>query len=236
MEIQQLYFVIADISGYTKFVTLHRQSLLHAERIIGNLLEAVMAEAKSPLQVHELLGDAVTMYAPADPNQDIAEQIYDAMQKMHAAFNGTESDHISECSMCACDACNNIDKLKLKIIAHVGEAAFTKVGGIRKISGEDVILTHRWLKNSIPSREYFLFTEEFANAMKTEGRPALTQHKQTLEGLGAKTAFYLNLNTDPPPPGKPSYLKRLKKNTELNLHCIIRMLGKPRRQFLNLPD
>jgi len=236
MEIQQLYFVIADISGYTKFVTLHRQSLLHAERIIGNLLEAVMAEAKSPLQVHELLGDAVTMYAPADPNQNIAEQIYDSMQKMHAAFNGTESDHISECSMCACDACNNIDKLKLKIIAHVGEAAFTKVGGIRKISGEDVILTHRWLKNKIPSREYFLFTEEFANAMNSEARVSLVQHQETLEGLGAKTAFYLNLNTDPPSLVKPSYFKRLKKNTELNLHCVIRMLGKPRRKFLNLPD
>lgn len=236
MEIRQLYFVIADISGYTKFVTLHRQSLLHAERIIGNLLEAVMAEAKSPLQIHELLGDAVTMYAPADPGQAIPEQIYTSMKRMHTAFNGTESDHISECSLCACEACNNIDKLKLKIIAHVGEAAFTQVGGIRKISGEDVILTHRWLKNKIPSREYFLFTEEFANAMNSDVRTGFTEHKETLEGLGAKTAFYQNLNTDPPQPAKPSYFKRLMKNTELNMHCITRILGKPRRRFLNLPE
>ena len=156
MEIRQLYFVIADISGYTQFVKLHRQSLLHAEKIIGNLLEAVMSEVKEPLQVHELLGDAVTIYAPVDTETDAAH-IFEQMQRMHAAFNDTESNHISDCSLCACEACNTIDKLKLKIIAHQGEAAITKVGGIRKISGEDVILTHRWLKNSIPSKEYFLF-------------------------------------------------------------------------------
>jgi len=235
MEIQQLYFVIADISGYTKFVTLHRQSLLHAEKIVGNLLEAVISEAKAPLQIHELLGDAVTMYAPVDPSQSITEQIYAQMQKMHAAFNGTESDHISECSLCACEACNNIDKLKLKIIAHVGEAAFTKVGGMKKISGENVILTHRWLKNSIPSREYFLLTEEFVSTLDEKLRAGLLRHKENLEGLGARTAFYRNLNTSPEA-SKPSFISKLKKNTELNLHCVIRMFGKPKREFRNLPD
>jgi hypothetical protein len=216
-------------------VTLHRQSLLHAEKIVGNLLEAVISEAKEPLQIHELLGDAVTMYAPADPSQSIAEQIYAQMQRMHTAFNSTESDHISECSLCACEACNNIDKLKLKIIAHVGEAAFTKVGGMKKISGENVILTHRWLKNSIPSREYFLLTEEFASTLDENIRTGLLRHRESLEGLGSKTAFYLNLNTSFEPP-KPSFMSKVKKNTELNLHSVVRMFSKRKREFRNLPD
>lgn len=235
MEIQQLYFVIADISGYTRFVTLHKQSLLHAERIVGNLLEAVMSEAKPPLQIHELLGDAVTMYAPANHTHSTADLIYTQMQRMHEAFNSTESSHISDCSMCACDACNNIDKLKLKIIAHVGEAAFTKVGGIRKVSGEDVILTHRWLKNSIPSREYFLLTEEFVSALHEDVGAGFLRHKETLEGLGSKTAFYLNLNSDPQP-AKPTFFSKFKKNTELNFHYVARILGKPARKFRNLPE
>ncbi len=195
-----------------------------------------MSEAKHPLQVHELLGDAVTMYAPVGSAESNPEWIYTQMQKMHDAFNGTESDHISECSLCACEACNNIDKLKLKIIAHVGEAAFTKVGGLQKISGENVILTHRWLKNSIPSREYFLLTEQFANTLDDNARTGLLRHNETLEGLGAKTAFYRDLNSEPPPPAKPTFYSKIKKNTELNLHCIVRMLGKRKKEFRNLPD
>jgi hypothetical protein len=233
MEIRQLYFIIADISGYTRFVKLHKQSLLHAEKIIGNLLESVMEEAKNPLHVHELLGDAVTMYAHADEVSDPAS-IYAQIQKMHAAFNDTESNHISDCSLCACEACNSIDKLKLKIIAHIGEAAITQVGGIRKISGEDVILTHRWLKNTIPSNEYFLFTEEFANSLADHERGSFVRHKENLEGLGSKTGYYLNLKSELHP-GKPSFLTKLKKNTELNMHCVLRFLGKPQKQFNHLP-
>ena len=236
MEIRQLYFVIADISGYTRFVTLHKQSLLHAEKIVGNLLEAVMSEVKPPLQVHELLGDAVTMYAPADVNPSVTQLIYTQIQKMREAFNGAESSHISDCSLCACEACNNIEKLRLKIIAHVGEAAITRVGGIRKISGVDVILTHRWLKNSIPSKEYFLFTEEFANSLNAGTKTTFQRHRETLEGLGSKTAFYLNLNIVKGTPVKPTLLRKLKKNAELNLHCVLRILGKSGRKFMNLPD
>jgi hypothetical protein len=234
MEIRQLYFVIADISGYTRFVTLHRQSLLHAEKIVGNLLEAVMSEVKPPLRVHELLGDAVTMYAPADSAGASAELIYQQMQRMREAFNGTESSHISDCSMCACEACNNIDKLKLKIIAHIGEAAITQVGGIRKISGEDVILTHRWLKNSIPSREYFLLTEAFANSLENQSLSAHQRHQEVLEGLGSRTAFYHSYSTDIRPE-KASFIRKLKRNTELNMHCVLRFLGKPVRNYRNLP-
>jgi Protein of unknown function (DUF2652) len=234
-EIRQLYFIIADISGYTKFVTLHKQSLLHAEKIIGNLLEAVISEAKKPLKVHELLGDAVSMYAPADDKKVTAEQIYSKIQNMYRAFNGIESSHISDCSMCACEACNNIDKLRLKVIAHIGEAAITKVGGIRKISGEDVILTHRWLKNSIPSHEYFLFSEEFTGGLSEPLRADLTPHRELLEGLGEKTAFYRNLESHIEA-SPPKLLNKLRKNTELNMHCLLRFFGKPKRKFLHLPE
>jgi hypothetical protein len=235
MQIQPLYFVIADISGYTRFVTLHKQSLLHAEKIIGNLLEAVMAEVKPPLQVHELLGDAVTMYAPASSVQTTSEEILAQMRRMHDAFNHAESDHVSDCSLCACDACNNIDKLKLKIVAHVGEAAFTQVGGIRKISGEDVILSHRWLKNTIPSNEYFLMTEEFTQTLGASLPAGMLRHRENLEGLGSKTAFYLNLKSTLTPES-PTFLKRLRRNTELNMHCVLRFLGKPGKKFQHMPD
>jgi len=42
MEIKRVVFVLADISGYTRFMKLHTGSLLHAEVIIADLLEAVL--------------------------------------------------------------------------------------------------------------------------------------------------------------------------------------------------
>jgi hypothetical protein len=232
MEIQRLFFIIADISGYTRFVTLHRQTLLHAEKIIGNLLESVMSEARDPLYVHELLGDAVTVYAPA--NGTTHAEIYATMHRMHQAFTKMEADHISSCSLCSCDACSNVGKLSLKIIAHQGEAAFSTVGGIKKISGEEVILTHRWLKNSIPSHEYLLFTEAFASGLDNEIQTALSKHAEHLEGLGTKTAYYQDLSGETPP-SPASGIRKLLRHTQLSIHAIGRRFGMKSKEFRNIP-
>jgi hypothetical protein len=215
-------------------VTEHKESILHAEKIVGNLLEAVISEANPPLQIHELLGDAVTMYAPINAVEITAEQLLLQMQKMREAFIQTEAAHVSDCSMCACEACTNVGKLKLKIIAHIGQAAFTQVRGLKKISGEDVILTHRWLKNTIPSKDYFLLTEQFAHAITEESLAGFARHQEMLEGLGSKTAYYLSHQGELQPP-KPTFFRKLMKHTELNIHHALRALGKPKKTFLNLP-
>ncbi|MEE8396560.1 MAG: hypothetical protein V3S29_10935 [bacterium] len=49
METQYAFIVLADISGYTKFVKMHRFSLIHAEQIISDLLETVVQQSQSPL-------------------------------------------------------------------------------------------------------------------------------------------------------------------------------------------
>jgi hypothetical protein len=56
-----------------------------------------------------------------------------------------------------------VGKLKLKAILHHGEAAFNKVRQFVKIGGEDVILAHRLLKNSVPGHEYVLLSQAFAD-------------------------------------------------------------------------
>lgn len=234
MELRQLYFIIADISGYTRFVTSHRESLLHAEQIIGNLLEAVMREVKPPCQIHELLGDAVTLYAPAEQEGSTAQSLYEQICRMREAFYATEATHISGCSLCACNACTNVDKLRLKVIAHTGEAAMTSVAGIRKISGENVILSHRWLKNSIPSKDYILLTDNFANAFPLYRTLGFVRHQENLEGLGLKTAFYLKGEHDVIQPAPQSYMQKLLRHTQLNLHAMRRTLGRKPAHFRNL--
>jgi hypothetical protein len=68
MELTPVYLVLADISGYTRFVTLHGASVLHAEEIITNLMEAVLDATAAPLVLNKLEGDAAFLYAPAADN------------------------------------------------------------------------------------------------------------------------------------------------------------------------
>ena len=51
MELKRVCLVLADISGYTRFTRMHFTSLLHAEEIITELLEAVIQAAAFPLKV-----------------------------------------------------------------------------------------------------------------------------------------------------------------------------------------
>jgi Protein of unknown function (DUF2652) len=62
---------------------------------------------------------------------------------------------------CSCPACCDISQLKLKAIAHYGQAVIKKVRRLEELAGTDVILAHRLLKNKIPSQEYLLLTEGF---------------------------------------------------------------------------
>jgi hypothetical protein len=154
MSIKRLLIILVDISGYTNFIRLHKMSLLHAEKIIGELMESILDEVELPVISHEILGDAISLYALDDGSPDLADNIYLQLKNYFMAFHKREANLLRECGYCICEACNNVGKLKIKAIVHSGEAAFTMVRDMQKISGEDVITTHRLLKNSIKSDEY----------------------------------------------------------------------------------
>ncbi|MBS1248899.1 MAG: hypothetical protein MAG431_00469 [Chloroflexi bacterium] len=68
MKIKPIILVIADITGYTDFIKANKTSVLHAEEIISELVEAVIENADYPLELNKLEGDAVLMYADARGN------------------------------------------------------------------------------------------------------------------------------------------------------------------------
>ena len=55
--------LIADISGYTKFMLTNRTARVHAHGIVSDLLAAVAAAARPPLAVNKFEGDAIFMIA-----------------------------------------------------------------------------------------------------------------------------------------------------------------------------
>lgn len=163
LEITPVHLLLADISGYTRFVTLHGASFLHAEEIITELMEAVLDAATPPLMLNKLEGDAAFLYAPAAHDAgEVAAGLIQQVLGLFAAFHLRQEELVQAGEGgCFCDACCNIGALKLKIILHSGEVVLKQVRQQEELAGRDVILAHRLLKNKLAAREYILMTENF---------------------------------------------------------------------------
>lgn len=155
---KELILVLADISGYSTFMTSHKKALAHGQMIITELLQEIIREAENVLHVSKLEGDAVFFYAEREGAGGRKDNMGETLLRFFDVFHGKLGD-LKAFSMCTCDACINVDRLRLKVIAHSGEALFYNIGGFSELSGVDVILAHRLLKNSVQADEYILMTD-----------------------------------------------------------------------------
>jgi Protein of unknown function (DUF2652) len=159
--------VLADISGFTAFVT--ATELEHGPQIIAALLEAVMRRLSPPLDIQEVEGDAVfavgTDGAVAPP-----VRLLDVLDETFVAFKAAQRE-LADDESCGCRACRSVDSLDLKIVAHHGRFLRQSVGGRSQVAGTDVILAHRLLKNSVTDkRAYLLLTEAMLDWLGVDAR------------------------------------------------------------------
>jgi len=160
---KKVVLVIVDISGYTQFIRSQKSSAVHAEEIVFELLEAVINHAAYPLTLNKLEGDAAFLYAEVQVEnrievaRDVARQAREFFKVFYERARSLSRERID----CDCDACQRIFDLRLKAILHCGEAVFKQIRQFEEMAGEDVILIHQLLKNSIPSNEYVLMTQPF---------------------------------------------------------------------------
>lgn len=244
MEIKKVFLVLADISGYTSFMRTHGvDSLMHAETIITELLEAVIDASKFPLTLSKLEGDAAFLYATfADDSQApaAAQEILRQVTAFFNAFRAKERALIA-CSACRCPACDNIAELKLKAFLHVGEAAIKKIRQFEELAGEDVILIHRLLKNTIPAKEYILLTEPFYALSGGLGDSPLEQRTEEAEGFTpvAVRVYYPAGDSAPlPPRPAPDQITpdMLALGERMADYTLKRTLGRVEPHFNHLPN
>jgi 2-polyprenyl-3-methyl-5-hydroxy-6-metoxy-1,4-benzoquinol methylase/class 3 adenylate cyclase len=157
--------LIADISGYTRFMVSHRKAQSHGQIIVSALLGALRGALEPAFEMCQLEGDAIFMFAVKDgpaPAGEWSRALGRAVVEAFRVFAQTLSD-TGASVICKCEACAAIDRLRLKIIVHSGEGLVRQsrgeVAGARAVDGVDVIIAHRLLKNSVPSHEYLLCTE-----------------------------------------------------------------------------
>ena len=180
---------VADISGYTRFVVQHRSALLHAEQIISELMETVASQAKVPLKLQKLEGDAAFMVA--EVTGSMPEAVNDVMEQIvsfTAGFEQKKTD-LFEKSIggCPCGACQTIENLGLKTVVHCGEVLEKTMGGLTELAGEQVIVAHRLLKNSVEGGNYVLATSDVAGMLDTEPYEVSEQIVEDITDVGQIT-------------------------------------------------
>lgn len=162
MEIREGHLFMADLTGYTAFMT--ASELEHAGPVLAALLNTVIDEVKPPLEIANLEGDAVFFHAPED--RFISSQsLLEMCERIYFAFSERRRQMIANTS-CPCRACANIAGLDLKILAHTGRFQALELAGRRELSGPDVILLHRMAKSGVRDAtgidSYLVLTEAAA--------------------------------------------------------------------------
>jgi 2-polyprenyl-3-methyl-5-hydroxy-6-metoxy-1,4-benzoquinol methylase len=185
---EKVLLLIADISGYTDFMLANEKSLEHSHLIIGELIETILNEVQLPLTLAKLEGDAVFLYAVKDDAFTAhAESLGARVLRFFHAFANKVAE-LTLSSFCKCGACTNIERLKLKVVVHSGRCAFYTVAKLTELSGVDVIVVHRLLKNSVGLSEYVLLTEAAQQDLRLP-LTLLSKGEETYDGIGAVPTY-----------------------------------------------
>lgn len=166
--VRSAFFLIADISGYTKFLA--ETEIAHAKGVLEALFDAIIPAVGKPLRISGLQGDAVFAYA-VDSDLLSKQALLDLSEKIYCAFAGAR-ERIEINTTCTCAACSKIGELDLKIVLHHGEFVTQKSGDREELAGRDVVTAFRLLKNHVTERTglsaYLLMTRAAVERMELQ--------------------------------------------------------------------
>lgn len=182
-----MYFFIADISGYTSFMIKNQRDYMHGTLIITELMNALARVVDIPLQIAKLEGDALFLTVTEEQSgaKDLGKKIllffevfFDTLSKLKNSIG------------CTCGGCAHLDQLALKMIAHYGEADIAKIGSFQELSGVDVILVHRLLKNSEKEKCYLLMTQAAYQRLALPKNGRVVERIEKDKDFGEIKAFF----------------------------------------------
>jgi uncharacterized protein YndB with AHSA1/START domain len=196
MATQKGYFLIADITGYTQYLS--ASELDHAQQILTTLLNLLIKHTKPPLIISRLAGDAVISYGLADSFLT-GQTFVEMLETTYVAFRRA-IDLMVRNTTCPCNACRNIPSLDLKFFVHYGEFGVQKLDAHDELIGSDVNLLHRLLKNSVKEQTgiaaYTLYTEAATKQLGLDSSLGnMVAHEETYEHLGPVKVSVQDMHT-----------------------------------------
>lgn len=191
---QRVCLAIADISGYTRY--LQGVELEHAQDVIADLLGAIINPMRPAFRLNKLEGDAAFLYSPVEDMD--ASVVLDMLEGSYFGFRRRLLS-IGQASACECGACSLIPQLDLKLVVHTGTVIVQELFGMTELVGEDVILVHRLLKNSVAeetgAHAYALLTDATVAATGLEpDLLGMTQFSDEYSDVGAVTGWVHDLD------------------------------------------
>ena len=228
--------LIADMGGYTEYMSTHRMTLAHAQVNTSRLLERVI-DAVPGLELIEIEGDAAFLYrqTEAETPEALADEVLRSAVAMHEAFH-LERAYVAK-NLCPCGGCKEAASLTLKFVAHVGDVAIQTIRQRTKLVGIDVILVHRLLKNAVPIPEYVLMTADLCSADTSAVADPMHEIVPELDGIGAIRAFYVDVtdirdtSASAPAPA-PTWRGRLGRTAYAAGAGLPYMFGRRRRELV----
>lgn len=189
------YLLIADITGYTQFLT--GSEVEHAEDIIHELMQMLVGHTNPPLTIAKLEGDAIFSYAPT-AGYTSGQTLLETLETIYCAFR-RRLDVMRVNTTCTCRACSNIPNLDLKFFLHFGRFSLQQIAGRGELSGPDVILVHRLLKNHVSEQHglsaYALITQAAVDAMQAgEIVETMIRHTESYENFPEVVAYLDDLH------------------------------------------
>jgi len=176
--------VLADISGYTKYMAGVEHE--HSIEILRELIETIANSFDGRLRIDQLEGDALCATTErTDP--EIIAWLHETFGLFHHRLRD-----IRELSTCPCRACASAGDLGLKFIVHSGEFSRQQIGSAVQLYGNDVNLVHRLAKNSVPSREYIFATDATLARWPKTARDPFTAAPQKYD-VGTVEASFADL-------------------------------------------
>ena len=186
-------FVIADISGYTHFVS--GVELDHAQDIIADIMDTLVKALRPSFRLAKFEGDAAFVYTLADKVD--GSLLQDSIEAAYFAFR-KRLRNIKQANSCECQACSRMQSLDVKFVVHHGEFIRQKMSGREELAGRDVILVHRLLKNDVGKtfgpRAYALYSDACVRAMGIDPKAqGLVEHAETIEHIGETKCWVSDL-------------------------------------------
>ena len=178
-------FILADIGGYTTFLS--DVGIEHAKEITSHLFNG-MVKVNERWKVGNVEGDCLFLYSSSPESP---EDTFGQVRKLYESFRESVEE-VASGSTCRCGACDRSGDLALKFAVHSGEFDTHEVAGRTELIGLDVVVAHRLLKNSVPWREYALFTTPLADVAGASGQRA-TPDRDEYGDIGAVDYLYVDL-------------------------------------------
>lgn len=159
MKKEPTLICIPDISGFTQFMS--EVDIDLSSQVIPSLLNKIIYSNEIGLKVSEIEGDAVLFFRHG--SLPSLKTLLKQCKLFYKDFYLQMEELIAEKSHKS-DSKHILTMLGLKIVLHFGEdVGAVQVGTNIKLMGEDVIVAHRLLKNSIDSDEYVLISQSLLN-------------------------------------------------------------------------